>query len=91
MQNKNGFCCSVTKFCPIGLFVTPWTAACQGSLSFTISWILLELMSIESVMHPTSHPLSPSSPPALSFSQHQGLFQGVGSLHQVAKVLELQH
>ena len=28
----------------------PWTAACQASLSFTISWSLLKLMSIESVM-----------------------------------------
>ena len=32
----------------------------------------------------------PPSPPALNFSQYQGLFQWVGSLHQVAKVLELQ-
>ena len=32
------------------LFVTPWTAAHQASLSFTISWSLLKLMSIESVM-----------------------------------------
>ena len=31
-------------------FSIPWTAACQGSLSFTISWSLLKLMSIESVM-----------------------------------------
>ena len=30
------------------------------------------------------------SPPALNHSQHQGLFQRFGSLHQVAKVLELQ-
>ena len=37
-----------------------------------------------------SHPLSSPSPPALSLSQHQGLFQGVSSLHQVAKELELQ-
>ena len=37
-----------------------------------------------------SHPLSPPSPPALNLSQHQGLFQWVGSSHQVAKVLELQ-
>ena len=37
------------------------------------------------------HPLLPSSPPALRLSQHQGLFQWVGSSHQVAKVLELQH
>ena len=32
------------------LFVTPWTAACQVSLSITNSWSLLKLMSIESVM-----------------------------------------
>ena len=32
------------------LFVTPWTAACQASLSFTISWSLLKFTSIESVM-----------------------------------------
>ena len=38
-----------------------------------------------------SHPLSPTSPLALSLSQHQGLFQWVGSSLWVAKVLELQH
>ena len=32
------------------LFVSPWTAACQASLSITDSWSLLKLMSIESVM-----------------------------------------
>ena len=37
-----------------------------------------------------SHPLLPPSPPALNLSQHQGLFQWVSSLHQVAKVLEFQ-
>ena len=37
-----------------------------------------------------SHPLSSTFPPALQFSQHQGLFQWVVSLHQVDKVLELQ-
>ena len=37
-----------------------------------------------------SHPLSSPSPPAPNLSQHQGLFQWVGSSHQVAKVLELQ-
>ena len=36
-----------------------------------------------------SHPLLPPSPPALNPSQHQGLFQRVNSLHQVARVLEL--
>ena len=37
-----------------------------------------------------SHPLLSTSPPAFSLSQHQGLFQWVSSLHQVAEVLELQ-
>ena len=37
-----------------------------------------------------SHPLSSPSPPAFNISQHQGLFQGVSSSHQVAQVLEFQ-
>ena len=37
-----------------------------------------------------SRPLSSSSPPAFSLSQHQHLIQWVSSSHQVAKVLELQ-
>ena len=162
----------------VWLFVTPWTAAHQASLSFTISPSLFKLMSIKSVIpsnhlilcrplllphsifpsirvfssesalpirwpeyreasasvlpvnakslqscptlcepmdfgtpglpvhhqlpeptqthvHPVgdtiqpSHPLLSPSPPALNRSQHQGLFQWVDSLHQVARVLEL--
>ena len=38
----------------VQIFVTPWTAACQASLSFTISQSLLKFMFIESVM-PSSH------------------------------------
>ena len=38
----------------------------------------------------SSHPLSSPSPPDFNLSQHQGLFQWVSSLHQVAKVLEFQ-
>ena len=38
----------------VRLFVTPWTAAYQASLSFTISQSLLRFMSIESVM-PSNH------------------------------------
>ena len=34
----------------VRLFVTPWTVAHQASLSFAISWSLLKLMSIESVI-----------------------------------------
>ena len=38
-----------------------------------------------------SHPLLSPSPFAFNLSQHQGPFQWVGSLHQAAKVFELQH
>ena len=38
----------------------------------------------------TSYPLQPHSPPACNLSQHQGFCQWVTTLHQVAKVLELQ-
>ena len=44
-------CCSVTQS---WLFATPWTAAGQASLSFTISWSLLKFMSVESMM-PFNH------------------------------------
>ena len=45
---------SVRSLSRVRLFVTPWTAARQASLSITKSWSLLKLMSIESVM-PSSH------------------------------------
>ena len=45
---------AVQSLSHIGLFVTPWTAACQASLSITNSRSPLKLMSIESVM-PSSH------------------------------------
>ena len=61
------------------LFGTPWTVAHQASLSFTISWSLLKLLSIKSVM-PSNHliPLSSPCPPAFSLSQD--LFQWI-ALH----------
>ena len=45
---------SVQSLSHVRLFVTPWTAACQASLSITSSRSLLKLMSIESVM-PSNH------------------------------------
>ena len=45
------FCCSVAKSC---LTVTPWTAVCQASLSFTVSQSLLKFMSIKLVI-PSNH------------------------------------
>ena len=55
----------------VQLFVTPCTAAHQASLSFTISWSLLKLISTESMM-PSNHLiLLPPSPLAVNLSQHQ--------------------
>ena len=79
---------SVPSLSHAQLFATPWTAACQVSLSITSSQNLLKLMFIESVM--PSHPLLSTSNTAFNLSQHQDLFQWVCSMHQVAKVLELQ-
>ena len=55
----------------VRLFVTPWTIACQASLSITDSWSLLKLMAVDSVM-PSNHlifysplPLPPSIFPSI--------------------------
>ena len=68
-------------FSRVWLFATPWTTAHQAFLSFTISWGLLILLSIESVM-PSNH-LILCCPllllPTFNLSQHQGLLQGVSS------------
>ena len=42
------------QFSRVQFFETPWTAACQASLSITNSQSLLKLMSVESVM-PSNH------------------------------------
>ena len=43
---------SVQSLSRVRLFATPWTAACQASLSIINSQSLLKLISIESVIHP---------------------------------------
>ena len=82
-------CCSVAQLCP-----TLCNSADCSTPSLPVLHHLLELVQtyvhwVSDAIQP-SHPLSCSSPPALNLSQHQGLFQSVGSSHQVAKVLELQ-
>ena len=72
-QDHTLHCCSVTKSCPV--FVTPWAAAHQASLSFTISQSFLKLVSNELMMLSNHLILSSPSPPALLPSQHQSLFQ----------------
>ena len=53
-KEKDKYHSSVQSLSRVRLFATPWTAACQASLSITNSWSLLKLMSIESVM-PSNH------------------------------------
>ena len=79
----------VWLFSPVWLFVSSWTAACQASLSFTIFWSLLKLMSIESVM-PSNH-LICCLPLLLLPSIFPSITVWVSPSHQVAKGLELQH
>ena len=53
-ETWNQLCCSVQSLSHVQLFATPWTAACQPSLSINNPESLLKLMSIESVM-PSNH------------------------------------
>ena len=69
---------SVQLLSCVQLFVTPWTAACQASLSIINSRSLPKLMSIESVMQP-SHPLSsllllPSIFPSIRVFSNESVF-----------------
>ena len=92
------FCCvrtrwkdiSVQSLCRVRLFMTPWTAACQASLSHhQLSKLAhTRVHCVGDAIQP-SHPLLSASP-IFNLSQHWGLFQWVSSSHQVSKVLEFQ-
>ena len=85
---SNQWFSSVTQSC-LSNSATPWTAACQASL--TAARLELAQTHVHQVGDAIQPPYLLSSPsPAFNCSQHQGLFQGVSSLHQVAKELELQ-
>ena len=81
-------CCSVIQSCPT--LCNPMDCSMPG---FPVHY-LLELAQTHihwvSDAIQLSHPLLSPSPPTFNLSQHQGLFQCLGSSHQVAKVLELQ-
>ena len=75
----------------VRLSATPWTVACQASLSHHQLPELAEtsVHLVGDAIQP-SHPLASPSPPVFILSQHQGLSQWVSSSHQVATVLEFQ-
>ena len=74
----------------VRLSVTPWTAACQASLSLTTSWSSPKVMSIESVI--TFNHLILCCPLLFCLQSFpaSGFLQWVSCSYQVAKVLELQ-
>ena len=78
----------VTQSCPN--FVTSWTAAYQAPLSFTISWSLLKLMSIESVMPPNHLAFCHLLLPLPSMFLSLGVFSNETALNQVSIILDLQ-
>ena len=93
-MSKRNCIVAVQLLSHVQLFVTPWTAAHQASLSFTLSQSLPKLMSLESVMlsnrlilcHPFSFFLQ-SFPASGSFPMSQ-LFTSVGkSIGALASVL----
>ena len=76
---------SVAQLCP---------SLCDPMDCFPVHHQLRELTQthaywVGDAIQPSHPPLSPS-PPVFNFSQHQGLFKWVSSLHQLAKGLELQ-
>ena len=82
--------CSVDQSCPA--LCDPMDCSTPGfpDLHHLLELAQTHVHQVSDAIQPC-RPLSPPSPPALSLSQHQGLFQWVSSSHQVAKVLELQH
>ena len=75
----------------VRLFVILWTIARKASFVHhqLLGLAQAHVYGVSDTIQ-ISHPLSPTSPPAFSLSQHQGLFQWVSSSHQVDEVLELQ-
>ena len=70
---NSGVIAGVQSLSHVRLFATPWTVACQSSLSITNSQSLPILMSIESVM-PSNHLLLPSIFPSIRvFSNESAL------------------
>ena len=77
------FCSSVAQLCPILCDPTDCSTPGFPVLHYLPEFAQTHVHWVDDAIQP-AHPLPPSSPPALSLSQHQSLFQWVGSLCQVA-------
>ena len=83
------YCFSVTKLCPALCDLMDCSTPGFPVLHYLSEFSQTHVHRVSDVIQP-SHPVSSPFPPAFNLAQHQTLFQWVGSLHQVAKVLELQ-
>ena len=79
-------CCSAAQACPT--LCDPMDCSMSG-IPVLLEFVQVHVYCISDAIQP-SHPLTPSSPPALNLSQHQGLFQWVICSHQMTKILEPQ-
>ena len=82
-------CCSITKSCLTLCNPMDYSIPDVSVLHCLLEFAQTHVHWLSEAIQP-SHPLSFLFLPALNLSQHQGLFQRVGSLYQVAKVLECQ-
>ena len=85
-------CCTVTQSCPT--LCNPMDCSTPGlSVPHQLpKFAQVHVHCISDAIQPF-HPLTPSFPPALNLSRHQGLFQWVNCSHSMTKILEfhLQH
>ena len=85
----NYCCCSVPQSCPTLCNSIDYSMPGLSVPHHLPKFAQVHVHCIDDAIQP-SHPLTPSSSSAFSLSQHQGLFQWVGCLHQMTKILELQ-
>ena len=83
------YCYSVTQSCPTLCDSMDCTRPGLSVPHYLPKFSQVHVHCISDAIQP-SHPLTPSSPSALNFSQHQGLFQWVSCSHQMAKILEFR-
>ena len=85
----NCCCCPVSQSYPTLCDPTDCSTPGFPVLPYLPEFTQTDIHWVSETIQP-SHPLSSPSPPALSLSQHQGLFQWARSSQQVKAVLELQ-
>ena len=88
--NTPSCCYSVAQLCPTVYNPTNCITPVFPVLHYLPEFAQTHIHWVGDAIQP-AHSLSSPFPPVLNLSQHQGLFQWVGSSHQVANVLELQH